>query len=201
MVPVEVDPDDARDAAIRELSDPAYSSAHPTIFKKIVDWLIDLFNGIGSVGPGGLVGVVVLAMVVVLVVVIVRLRTGRIGHAARRRTRLFDGAVRTAENHRRAAAAAADRGDLTEAVRERFRAIVRELEQRGVLDQVSGRTVDEIAAVAGAALPGSAAALSGAARVFDDVIYGGRPATTAGYQALARVDDEIRQARPTLALA
>jgi hypothetical protein len=116
-VPVDVDPDEARDAAIRELSDPLYSSAEPTIFQRIGDWLFDLINGIGAVGPGGLVGVVVLALVLALLVVIVRLRTGRVGRAARRRPELFAGAVRTAEDHRRTAVAAAERGDLAEAVR------------------------------------------------------------------------------------
>ncbi|HET9138406.1 DUF4129 domain-containing protein [Actinophytocola sp.] len=198
MIPVEVAPDEARDAAIRELSDPIYSAADPTLFEKIGDWLVDLLDGIGSVGPGGLVGLVVLALAVALTVVIVRLRTGRIARAGRRPGALFDGPGRTAEDHRRAAAAAAGRGDLAEAILERFRAIVRELEQRGVVDELSGRTVDEIAAMAGAALPAHAPALSGAARVFDDVIYGGRPATVDGYQALTRVDDQLRQARPRL---
>jgi hypothetical protein len=105
---------------------------------------------------------------------------------------VFGSTVLTADEHRAAAERAATAGDLAEAVRERFRAVVRELEQRGVLDPRAGRTVDEVAQEAGTALPLVADDLRGAAVQFDDVWYGGRPATAEGYRQLVCVDDRVR---------
>jgi len=198
MVPVDVGPDEARDAAARELSDPAYHAADPSLPQRILAWLgqrlDDLFAGIASVTHGGLPGLVVLALLAVLVVVIIRLRVGRIVRTARIPP-LFEARPRSADDHRRAAESARSAGDLDEAVRERFRAIVRELEQRGVLDRTSGRTVDEIAAQAGHALPASADALTTGAAIVDDVLYGGRPSTVDEYDHLAALDDRVRRER------
>jgi hypothetical protein len=201
-VPIDVDRDTARDAAARELADPAYQAAEPSLLERALIWLLqrlaELFQGAAALTPGGPLGLVLLALVVAAVVVIVRLRTGGISRTRRGERALFDGRPRSADEHRRAADDAVSRGDLTAAVRERFRAIVRELEQRGVLDELSGRTVDEIAAQAGARLPGCADELREAARIFDDVIYGGRNATVDGYHRLVAVDDLVRTERPTL---
>ncbi len=51
-----------------------------------------------------------------------------------------------------------------------------------------GRTADELAAEAGAVLPGETAALGAAARLFDDVRYGGRAGSADGYQRLRDLD-------------
>jgi Domain of unknown function (DUF4129) len=201
-VPVDVGRDEAREAAQRELADPVYRAAEPSFVDRVLGWILrrlsELVGAAASIVPGGPFGLIVLALVAVLIVVIVRLRTGPIARTRRAGAAVFEGRRRSADDHRRAADAAASRGDLAEAVRERFRAIVRELEQRGVLDEVSGRTVDEIAARAGAALPDSAGELSGAARLFDDVVYGGRPATVDGYARLVALDDRVRHERPAL---
>ena len=198
-VPVDVGRDEAREAAARELSDPAYAAAQPSWFERIFRWIGDrlgeLFSGVGSFGTGGVAGLVVLALLIALAVVVIRLRVGRLARAGRVASGVFTGRALAAEDHRRAAVAAAERGDYGEAVLERFRAVVRELEERGVVDEVSGRTVDEIAHAAGSLLPGSADALRRAATIFDDVLYGGRPATVDGYRQLVALDEEIRSAR------
>ena len=109
---------------------------------------------------------------------------------------IFDRSPHSADDYRQTAELAYLRGDLTEAVRERFRAVVRELEQRGILDEVSGRTVDEIATQAGLMLPAKAGLLRVGARIFDDVVYGAQPATVDSYRHLAELDGQIRLARP-----
>jgi hypothetical protein len=201
-VPVDVGRDEARQAAEHELSDPAYAAAAPSFFDRVVNWALDrlteVFSGVASLGTGGVVGLVGLVLLAVLAVVVIRLRVGKVARSTRGRGGVFSGRALTAADHRRAAAAAAARGALDEAVRERFRAIVRELEERGVLDEASGRTVDEIAAQAGRVLPASAAALRTAAGIFDDVVYGGRPATVDGYDFLVSLDNEVQSARPAL---
>jgi hypothetical protein len=187
-VPIEIDPDAARDAAARELADPAYQNAEPSLVERIFDrigrFLADLLSGVGGSVSGGLL----VLLILLSVVIVVRLRAGRLARNARGDRSVFAGATRSADDHRRAAGEAYERGDLAGAVRERFRAIVRELERRGVLDERSGRTVDEIAAQAGERLPHNKTDLRGAATIFDDVVYGDRRPTEADYHELTTLD-------------
>jgi hypothetical protein len=67
-------------------------------------------------------------------------------------------------------------GRYAEAVRERLRAIVRGLVDRGVLQHRPGWTVTELARAAAAARPAVDAPLGEAARVFSDIWYAQRPA-------------------------
>jgi len=76
-------------------------------------------------------------------------------------------------------------GRYAEAVRERLRAIVRELVDRGVLDHRPGWTVTELARAAAAARPTVDAPLTEAGRLFSDIWYGSRPAH-AGHDARMR---------------
>jgi hypothetical protein len=189
-VPIDAGRDAARDAAVRELSDPAYRDAEPSGFARFMRWLLerldDLFDTIAAVSPGGLFGLLVMMVAVVAAIVVIRLRVGKVARNAG--TAVFAGHKLSAADHRRSAESAAARGELAEAVRERFRAIVRGLEETGVLDERSGRTVDEVARAAGSRLPARAGALRSAARVFDDVWYGGQQATAQDYQQLSELD-------------
>ena len=76
-----------------------------------------------------------------------------------------------------------------------MRAIVRELETRGVLEPRPGRTADEVAREAGAAVPAVAADLRTAATVFDEVWYGGRPATAQADALLRQADQRVQRAQ------
>ncbi|MEV4312644.1 DUF4129 domain-containing protein [Actinocrispum sp. NPDC049592] len=197
QIPVEVTPDAARDAAARELSDPAYAAAEPSWLDRAIRWLItqigELFGRIAVGFPGGFAGLFILLVLIIAVVIVIRLRVGPLARNAS--AAVFTGKRLTAADHRRAAEQAAQRGDFAEAVRERFRAIARGLEERGVLDERSGRTVDELAREAGARLPGHATALRTAARIFDEIWYGGRTATAQSYQRLADLDLALDGAR------
>lgn len=191
-VPVDVDPDSAREAAARELADPAYQAAEPSFLEQVLDHIGQFLANALSGGLGG-AGLVILLLLVVAVFAVVRLRVSGLTRSRRSGRAVFAaGRERSAEDHRRAAELALARGELTEAVRERFRAIVRELESRGVLDERSGRTVDEIARTAGQRMPARAGELTAAATLFDDVVYGGRPPTEAAYHDLAALDVRIQ---------
>lgn|GEM_PF-4951837 len=91
-----------------------------------------------------------------------------------------------AGSHRSSAEQAALQRDFTTALRERFRAVVRGLEQAGVLEVRRSRTAHETADTAEATA--QATELPGAARSFDEVVYGGRPATEAEYHLLEQAD-------------
>jgi hypothetical protein len=123
-----------------------------------------------------------------------------IGPVARTRRRpgplTPQGEVRTARHHRQDAGRFAAAGDYSAAIIECVRAIAAELEERGVLPPRSGRTADEFAAEAGQAMPGHADALRGAARLFDDVCYGQRPGSKAGYERLSELDRQIMVTAP-----
>jgi hypothetical protein len=190
-VPVDIDPDTAREAAVRELADPAYEAAEPSWLEQVLDYLDSMFGTVG-LGAGSLVGLVILA---VALFAVVRLRVGRLARTHRAGQVFAAGRTLSAEDYRQAAEQAHARGDLDTAVRERFRAIVRELERRGVLDERSGWTVDEIAMLAGRRMPGRAGELRAAATLFDDVVYGGHHATDAGYRDLAALDAAIQTER------
>ena len=67
-----------------------------------------------------------------------------------------------------------------------------------MLEPRPGRTADEAAAAAGAVVPECAADLRIAARVFDDIWYGARPADATHDALLRRLDDRVRASRPAI---
>ncbi|MEU0933052.1 DUF4129 domain-containing protein [Embleya sp. NPDC005971] len=199
--PVDVPRDDARDAARDELSRPEYHRDDPSPVRRALEWFLDhlgdLISRAGDHSPGGGLGLVVIVLLVIAALVVLRLRLGPLRTARRAELPLYgeQGPLSAAE-HRAAADAHADRGHWDEAVRERFRAIVRALEERAVLDVRPGRTADEAAAEAGRALPEAAADLRAAAATFDDVHYGGRTADRALDRDLRELDTRCAAARP-----
>jgi hypothetical protein len=199
-VPVDIDRDNARRAAAEELSDPKYRDAQPNILQQIAQWLGDqlekLLNGLSSVVPGGIFGLLLILVLLILLVVVIRLRTGKIARTSRADRTIFDGQHKSAADYRRSAAEAASAGRYDDAVRDRFRAVVRALEERALLDARSGRTADEAAIEAGVLLPNVAEELRQGARLFDDVHYGGREGTEAAYRTLTELDERCRRERP-----
>ena len=199
--PVELARDEAARLAREELAKQVYRDARPGLVPRVVGWLIEragtLFDEVAGVSPGGYAGIAVVLLLVVAAVVAVRLKVGPLGRREAGEQALFSGRARTAAEHRAAADAHAAAGEWAEAVRERLRAVVRSLEERAVLDERPGRTADEAAAEAGLALPAVAAELRRAARLFDDVWYGGRPAGPESDAALRAVDEQVRATRPS----
>ena len=190
--------DEARRAAQRELSKGIYHQSGPgartRAFEAVIDWIDRLLDRLAAGAPGGSSGALVLLALVLVVAAVVVWRTGPIRRGARVRQPHVElsGDV-GADEHRRRADEHAAAGRFAEAVRERMRAIVRELETRGVLDPRPGRTADEVARDAGAAVPTIAADLRAAAGVFDEVWYGGRPATPQSDALMRNADDRVRR--------
>lgn len=190
--------DAAREAARRELANPAYHRDDPSLVERALSavgrLLARLLQVASQSSPGGYLGLLVLLLVLVALATAVRLRVGPLARTGSEAT-LFLGAPRSAADHRRAADAAAASENWTEAVVERFRAVVRSLEERGLIDPRPGATAAEAAADGGQALPSQAAGLAAAARTFSDVRYGGRAATRSAEQTLRLLDAEISSAR------
>lgn len=200
-VPVDLTAEEAREAAERELADPIYHRDDPSLLERGLNWLLtelgELLRRAEDVSPGGYAGLVVIAVLAMLAGVAIRLRVGPIARTATGESALFDQAPRSAAEHRSAAEAHAAAGAWAEAVRERLRTIVRGLEERDLLEARPGRTADEAAAEAGRLLPGCATALRAAAELFDEVWYGGRPATGWMDERLRAVDAEVARNRPS----
>jgi hypothetical protein len=184
----------AQQLARRELARSIYQ---PSLWARLIQDLTRWLNGL-SIGPakGGWWLLVVLIIVLVLVISGVLYRIGPMGRSRRQPSgALLGGTQLTAADYRRDAEQRADGGDYAGAIIQRVRAIAVELETRGVLLPRPGRTASELAAEAAGALPDSAAGLQAAARLFDDVRYGDRTGTPAGYEQVRQLDESIRAAR------
>lgn len=199
-IPVDIDRDAAREAAHAELSKHIYDEARPPLAIRVIRWLVtwftDLLDRVAAATPGGWYGVVLLLGVLGIAAYAVMQRTGVVRRAAASREPLFNLMARSAAEHRRVADAAAATGDWQTAVQERFRAVIRTLEERGLIEDRAGRTADEAAAAGGAVLPASADALARSARTFDSIAYGGRPASASQDEQLRSLDAAVRTARP-----
>lgn len=191
----------AREAARRELSDPRYHEHDPNLLQRawtaFWGWVQDLFDAAAGVTPGGGVGVAVIVLALITLAIALRLRLGRTAPASTRSAEVFDGHPRTAAEHRARAEAYALDHAWNGAVQETMRALVRSLEERGLLSPHPGRTADEAAAAADLVLPGHSDALRDAARAFDETAYGGRTADETTYRRLTALDAALRRANPT----
>ena len=165
---------EAREAAEAELAKPAYHPV-PNLLGRLWRWLVehlDPTTAIPGIPPllSGLIVLLVLVTCVVLLVVLLR-RFKLVGRSRRDAGRLFDD-ERDARALARAADAAAERGDWDAAVVERFRAIIRSLDERGLIEDYPGMTAHEAAALASSALGALGGELTRAAVLFDAVRYG-----------------------------
>jgi hypothetical protein len=198
-IPVVPDRDAAREAAHHELTKPAYHAHDPTLFQraatKLVNWIQDLFGRASGPAPGNRLAVVLLVGLVALVLVALRARLGPLRKAHRRSAPVFRDEVRTAADHHALADAALAAGDTTTATLERFRALVRGCEERGLLSPRPGRTAHEVALDVAALRPTTADAVLAASRVFDEIRYGGRPGDHAAHDVVAAADVTVREAR------
>lgn len=194
-IPVDIGGPEARDLALRELADPVYARAQPPWWQRAATWLWDrigsaLSDLVGAANGG--VWIVVLLAVVGLLALVVARRVGWVGRRHPAGGAVFTDRTVSAAEHRSTASDAAARADWTTATLEIFRALVRSLEERGAVDTRPGRTADEAAAAGAATFPSFRAGLSDAARTFDEVAYGGRTGTAAGYDRLRDLDASLR---------
>jgi Domain of unknown function (DUF4129) len=178
--------------ARRELARAIY---HPPLLSRLAARFVNWLESLALHGPPGslnwlavaLLGIGVLALLGVAGYIAGSARVGR-----RYRAAVVEGRLMSAAEHRSAADAFAAAGDYPSAIIERVRAIAVDLESRQILPPRAGRTAAELGAEAAAAIPAEATALGNATRLFDDVRYGGRPGSQAGYQQVRDLDLRIR---------
>ena len=196
LVSIDLGREAARQAARAELSDRRYRAAQPPLAARIVGAALRavgrLLDRAAQAAPGGRLGLLLLVGLLALFAAVV---FAQLGPPARRRRRpaLFSaGGALSPDAHRAKAEEAAREGRWEQAVRERLRAVVRELEVRSILEPRPGRTAREVARDGGAAVPSLAAGLERAAVLFDEIWYGGRAADAAGYRSIVALDAAVR---------
>lgn len=202
MPSIDIDRDAAHQAAQDELNKPVYSKG--SAGEQLAEWLNEtifrLLQKTASLPGGWLTATVLFIMLAIALAVAIHIvrrtmRTNRGGDY-----QLFEAAQLTAAQHRATAENYAAQGEWAAAIRHRLRAVARQLEETGVLNPAPGRTANELASDAGAALPHLAGELSQAATAFNDVTYGEQPGTPSAYQMIADLDDHLRS-RSTAVLA
>ena len=211
-IPIRIGGEEARRRAVEELAKAKYGG--------LPDWADELLNRLGRVldriveavlrfvfgSPGGGTGIspgFVIAVVSLLVAI--GLVVWKVG-LPRWRRRSIDAAVDLdarvpAADYRHLADQHAEHGDWRAAVRDRFRALVRELEVRTILDVRPARTAWEAAYAASRLLPGCRDDLRTATEDFSAVMYGERRADETLYRRVAAIDDRVTAAADTVDLA
>jgi hypothetical protein len=189
----------ARRAARDELLDRRYHDAEPPLIVRLVGRLVrkvlELLDRAAAHAPGGRLGLLLIFLMLAALVAVVVVRLRPVGRGAASADVFTTGAALTADEHRALAEQAAGTGQWAEAVRERLRAIVRELEARGVLEPRPSRTAGEVARDGSAAVPFLRDPLLRATVTFDEIWYGGRTADASAYAVLVEADRTVSSAR------
>ena len=188
--------DTAQRAAERELRKGEYHRDDPGLATRLLHWIgrrLDWLFGGSATGSALLVLIVLIVAVVIFAVV-------RAGPPRRTRTRPDAGGLDrsgqlAARDHRRLAEQLTESRRWADALREWLRCVVATLEERGLLDPRPGRTAAEVARAAATLLPATADAVHAAARTFDEVWFGGRPANQADAVLARTAADQVRIAR------
>jgi hypothetical protein len=155
-------------------------------------WLSSVLTSVGTGAAGGALALAVLLLLALVIAVVIWRRVGPL-----RRSAVAAGVVLPADQtlsaaqHRALAAAAADRGDHETAVLEQMRAVVRALEERGVIEPGAGRTAIEVAREAGRGMPSASPVLNAAAGTFNEVVYGGGLAGPDQLETLREADRAV----------
>jgi Domain of unknown function (DUF4129) len=185
----------AQAAARAELAKRAYHRGDPSLIDRGLEWLLKKLGKLLENGarhaPGHQIGLVLILLMLAALVAVVTARVGVLRRSPHADEAIFGVEESNADDHRRRAEESAKAGQWADAIRERLRAIARELERRGVLDPRPGRTAAELSREAGAQLPALAEDLRNAASIFDRVWYGGRTATAADEELLRRLDFRV----------
>ena len=210
-IPVDIDRAEAQRRALDELARAKYGGVPDVVedaLRRFLEFLEDIssfLSGLGGAGGGGGVGpgfgIAVLVLLVAMALVIWRVGLPRWIKRTAKSGELALDATRAATDYRAEAEAAAAAGQWQQAVRDRFRALVRELEVRTVLDVRPARTAWEAASAAYRVLPDSGPDLFAGADLFSGVSYGDRPAAQHDYEAMVGIDQRVTAAADTADLA
>lgn len=201
-IPIDPDADTARQWVVDELAKDAYQSSGRSWIERFFAWIASLFDGLenasGNLGFAGVPGAVIaIGLGVLLVALIALIVWGPMRSSRRRRDShvVFEDDVRDTKTMRSAAAAAAAQGNWTLAVIERFRAMVRDVEDSGWVAVTPGMTAYEFVTEAGRRVPRLASELDWAGDLFDRIRYGHDAVDQRHYDRMVALDHDASAAR------
>ena len=196
-------PDEARERILEELSKDEYDDSPGFVawlLGAIEDWLARMVDGVDGSSATQTVIAVLLALVLAAVVVLVLRRTGllRRSPALAVDAALDAEPVLSGEELRGAARDAIDAGRTDDGTVLALRALVRDLEERTLLDVATGMTAHEAATRAALTFPDLRGRLQRGADAFDTAAYsvrsvGGKPA-----EDMLRLAEYIAETSPDL---
>jgi hypothetical protein len=141
--------------------------------------------------PRGLLVLATAGILAVVVVVLIR----RIGYVVPERKAAAAAAARQGKTDwDRLAREAMARGDLAEAVRARYGALLAALAGRGIVPDSPSLTAGECRRAVAGGLPGVYPAVAKATTIFESVIYGRAEATAGGVDTLAAAERSVKTA-------
>ena len=196
-------PDEARERILEELSKAEYDDSPGFVawlLGVIDDWLTGLLDGIDGSSTSQAVIAVLVVLALALVVVLVLRRTGMLRRSP---SLAVDAAldaepVLSGEELRGASRAAIDAGRSDDGTVLALRALVRDLEERTLLDVATGMTAHEAAHRAAAAFPDLRGRLQRGADAFDTAAYSVRSAGQKQAEDLLRLAEYIAETAPDL---
>lgn len=203
MGPVHIDPDDARERIHRELLKPEYDDGDgfiPWLLKQIETWLGDMTHRATGNSTTATVLAIVLALLLVVVGFLVLRRTGMLRGSSTLRAGVSLAAdpELSGQQLREQARDAASRSRSGDAVVLAMRALVRDLEERTLLDVTAGMTAHEAARAAAIPFPDLRTRLALAADAFDTAAYSRRAPSAKQVEDILRLCEYVAQAAPEL---
>ena len=201
--PPPLDPDEARSRTLEELSKSEYDDSPGFIawlLGVIEDWLMSVLDGIdgSSATQAGIAVLVLIALFAVVFLVLRRTGMIRRGHALAVMSELDAEPVLSGAQLRDSAREAIDAGRLDDGTVLALRALVRDLEERTLLDVSAGMTAHEAAAQSAVPFPELRGRLQRGAVAFDTAAYSHRAATAKQADDLLRLAEYIAESAPDL---
>lgn len=188
-------PGEARDAARRVLSRPEYRRPAPTLAERVRNWVADrLAEIVGALVTGrraSLLAWAVLGAGVALAAFFgFRFVRGVTPDSARA---VSDRPAprKTAAEWRRESEAHEQAGQWRMVLRCLYRALVADLADRGLVEEVPGRTTGEYRSEVGQMLPAAAAEFAGATELFERAWYGNQPTGADEAERLRRLSETV----------
>jgi hypothetical protein len=210
-IPVGLEREEARRRAVEELAKAKYGGrpgwldeAAQRLFRVLerLYLLYERFAGAQRAGGGISWGFVAAVVVLLVALALVIWKVGLPRWRSRDRTGAVELDSSTpADDYRSLAEGHASRADWQAAVRDRFRAVVRELETRTILQVRPARTAWEAAYSAIRVVPTSQTPLFQGADLFNRVVYGDEPADELAYAKMTAIDQEVMAAADEVDLA
>ncbi|MBZ5739619.1 DUF4129 domain-containing protein [Nocardioides mangrovi] len=192
--PLDPSPDEAHALLRGELAHPEYHQRD--VLQQLYDALVRLVNGAihgaSQSPPVSAFAAMVAFLALGLALAWLLGRARRTARAAGRPGAVVEDRTVGAEELRRRAERALAEGRAGDAVVDGFRALAVRQAEQGYVDDLPGATAHEVAVAVGAAHPEARGRVAGTAALFDQVLYGDRPATPAQASDVLELDDVLR---------